>query len=477
LSAHPIEELLNPKSIAVVGASENIESAGYNFTYGLAGYGFQGEIYPVNPRYSEILGLKVYPSLKDIPGTVDYVISAVSAPRVPALLTECALKKVKIVHLFTARFSETGRPEAAKLEQEVLALAKDFGIRLIGPNCMGLYFPRLGIAFSDALPKGKSGPIGLISQSGQAVEEIVRWSDLMGLYFSKAVSYGNALDFNECDFLEYLAQDPETRLILIYVEGLRQGRRFLEVLRRATAEKPVIILKGGRGKAGARAVASHTASLAGSADLLTTALTQAGAVLADSLEEFMDLAVSFHYLPEVKGLNVGVMGGAGGASVLAADQCEAAGLQVIPMPQEIRAELKSKGISIWDWIGNPVDHSIRENDKFDHSQMLAMMAGNKNFDLLIVNFGEPHHDRQRGWTADYLLKEYRLEECRPKPVMAVVPDRCLGLDRYADWNWQIIYELRSKLLDRGIPFFPSMGRAARAAKKTADYYRRKGGTS
>ena len=157
----------------------------------------------------------------------------------------------------------------------------------------------------------------------------------------------------------------------------------------------MVILKGGRGQAGAWAVASHTASLAGSTDLLEVALSQAGAVSADSMEEFIDLAVSFHYLPPMKGLGVGVIGGAGGASVLAADQCEAAGLDVVPIPPEMREELKSKGISIWDWIGNPVDRSIRGDTDFSPGDMLAMMAGNEKFDLLMVLFGEPHHERQK----------------------------------------------------------------------------------
>jgi len=472
--SHPIEELLNPRSIAVVGASNNPQTAGYNFTDALLKYGYRGNIYPVNPKYSEILGLKAYPRVKDTPGPVDYVISAVSAPLVPALLEDCSHNGVKVIHLFTARFSETGRSDAAKLEQEVLKLARGYGIRLIGPNCMGLFFPRLRNSFSDAMPHQNSGPVGLISQSGQAVEEIVRSAALRGLFFSKAISYGNALDFNECDFLDYLAQDPETKLILMYIEGLRDGRRFFDSLRQAAAQKPVVILKGGRGQSGARAVASHTASLAGSADLLEVVLAQAGAVSADSMEEFIDLAVAFHYLPPIRGLQVGVIGGAGGASVLAADQCEAAGLDVIPIPQEIREELKSKGISIWDWIGNPVDHSIRGEDaKFDHSNMLTLMAKNERFDLLIVMFGEPHHERHKGRTADNYLGEYRIENCKPKPVMAIVPERCLGIDHYADWNWKIIYEIRSKLLAKGIPFYPSIGRAAKAAKKVADYYRRK----
>lgn len=470
--SHFIEELFNPRSIAVVGSSNNPEAAGYNFTNSLLEYGYKGNIYPVNPKYTEILGLKAYPTIKDIPGPVDYVISAVAAPLVPAMLTDCSYKGVKVVHLFTARFSETGRPEAAELEQEILGLARKYGIRLIGPNCMGLFFPRLGISFSDAMPHEKSGPVGLISQSGQAVEEIVRSSAVKGVHFSKAISYGNALDFNECDFLDYLAQDPETKLILMYVEGLRDGRRFFDTLRKATAIKPVVILKGGRGPSGARAIASHTASLAGSTDLLNVVLAQAGAVSADSMEEFIDLAVAFHYLPPFRGIRVGVLGGAGGASVMAADQCEAAGLDVIPIPNEIREELKSKGIEIWDWIGNPVDRSIRGDTGFRPGDMLSMMAGNEKFDLLIIIFNEPHHERHQRMTADDIIGEYHLQNLNSKPVLAVVPDKSLGIDHYADWNWKIVYEIRSRLLSCGIPHYSSVGRAAKAAKKVSEYYRK-----
>jgi acyl-CoA synthetase (NDP forming) len=335
---------------------------------------------------------------------------------------------------------------------------------------MGLYYPSLGISFSDALPHEKSGHIGLISQSGQAVEEIVRSASLMGLYFSKAISYGNAMDLNECDYLEYLSQDPETDMILMYIEGLRDGRRFFEILRKTTSIKPVLILKGGRGESGTRAVASHTASMAGSTKLLENVLSQAGAISADSMEEFIDLASSLRYLPPIRGIRVGVSGGAGGTSVLAADQCEAAGLDVIPIPDDFREELKQRGVSIWDWIGNPVDYSIRESDDLGQADVIAMMAANKNFDLIMVMFGEPHHERQKSTTADDYLNQYRMENCKPKPTLAIVPDKSLGIENYAAWNWQIIYEIRSKLLAAGIPYYSSIGRAAVAAKKVAAYY-------
>jgi len=471
MSAHPLEELLHPRSIAVVGASGNPESSGHQFTDALVQHGFRGPIYPVNPKYTEILGFKAYARVIDIPGPVDYVISNVPAPQVPAMLEDCGQKGVKVVHLFTARFSETGRQAAIELEREVLRLAKKNNIRLIGPNCMGLYYPKEGIAFSDSMSKN-AGPVGLISQSGQMVGEITRMAAQRGVYFSKAISYGNALDLNECDFLEYLAQDVDTSVILMYVEGLRDGRRFVELLRQTTPHKPVVILKGGRGQAGARATASHTASLAGSAQMWRTALAQVGAVSAVSPEELVDLAVSFRFLPPIEGLRVGVAGGAGGASVIAADACEEAGLDVVPLSEEFRAELKRKGVSIWDWIGNPADMSITENRDFTTGDMVEMMASCNDFDLLILLVGEPWRRRPEMTAAEH-LKQFKLEARRSKPILTVVAERDPNVESEEDWSWDIMREVRKQLLEDGIPFYRNIGRAARAARKLVGYYQKR----
>lgn len=220
MSAHPLEELLRPKSIAVVGASASGRGGG--FVAPLQELGFKGEIYPVNPKYPEIMGLKAYARVRDIPGPVDFVISSIPAAGVLDLIGDCAEKRVKLVHLFTARFSETGRKEAAELEQEILRRARGAGIRLIGPNCMGVYHPAEGISFNGGMPT-ESGPVGVVSQSGQFVGEMVGTAAARGVRFSKAISYGNALDFNECDYLEYFAQDPETKMVLLYIEGVRNG--------------------------------------------------------------------------------------------------------------------------------------------------------------------------------------------------------------------------------------------------------------
>lgn len=466
---HSLEEILHPKSIAVVGASDS-GGRGGGFVIPLLQLGFKGEIYPVNPRYREISGLKAYPSLKEIPGSIDYVISAVPAPVVLSMLDDASQKGVKGVHLFTARLSETGRPEAAKLEQEILRTARTHGIRIIGPNCMGLYYPSEGISWSDEFPK-KSGLAGLASQSGNVASEIVQTAVPRGIYFSKVISYGNAIDFNESDYLEYFAQDPETKIILMYIEGVKDGQRLFKSLRHAASFKPVVVLKGGRGRAGARATASHTASLAGAVEVWETVVSQAGAVFAEDLGEMIDLAASFYFLPQITGRRVGVAGGAGGASVLAADQCEKAGLDVIPLPVELREELKNMGVAIWDWIGNPADISIRVDDDFTPGYMLEIMSRYPHFDFLIPIMRRPDRRHQKGTSVDSYLEEYKLKESSRKPLLAVLADRERDTNDDDDaWRWQLMRSIKAKLIASDIPFYPTIGRAARAANKFINYY-------
>ena len=468
MAAHPLEELLHPRAIAVVGASNNV-TQGPNFFGALRELDFKGQLYPVNPRHSEILGVKAYPSVKDIPGVVDYVISSVPASQVLGMVADSAEKGVRIIHLFTARFSETGRQEAAELEQEILKQAKKAGIRLIGPNCMGVYYPEGRISFRDDLPR-ESGPVGLVSQSGSVVHEVVEMAAQRGLRFSKGISYGNAIDLNECDYLEYLAQDSKTKIIVMYVEGVRDGRRFFDTLRRTTAIKPVIIVKGGRGQSGTRATASHTASLAGSMDVWETAVRQAGAVSTQHIEELIDVAAAAHYLGPIQGRRVGVAGGAGGSSVLAADLCEEAGLDVIPLPIEIRQEMRDMGSEIWDWISNPADMSIRIDRDFSVGDMLKIMAGNQNFDLLItfVRGGGPGGLRRV--SAETFLEQYHLDELNSKPLLAVVEERNRGSEDDREWAQELMKEIKEKLIAASIPVYPSIERAARAASKLIDYY-------
>jgi acyl-CoA synthetase (NDP forming) len=473
MATHPLEEILHPRAIAVVGASGG-GGRGSGFLAPLVELGYRGQIYPVNPKYTEIMGLKAYASVKDIPGVVDYVISSVPASQVLGMISDSAAKGVKAIHLYTARFSETGRKEAADLEKEILNQARKAGIRLIGPNCMGVYYPGERISFSSGMPT-ESGSVGLASQSGSAIHEIVDMAAQSGLHFSKAISYGNALDFNESDYLEYFAQDPETNVIMMYIEGVRDGRRFYDTLRRTTATKPVIIVKGGRGQSGIRATASHTASLAGSMQVWETMVSQAGAVSAQHPSELVDVATAFHFLPPISGRRVGVAGGAGGSSVLAADLCEEAGLDVIPLPMEIREEMKAQGSPIWDWIGNPADMSIRIDRSWDTGEMLKIMARNPNFDLLITFVHAHFHGGQGKVSAETFLEQYRLNELNNKPLLAVMEERGQGSNNDDDHTWvrELMEEVKAGLMAAGVPGYPSIERAAGAASKLIGYYQRR----
>ena len=472
MSNHPLDAVLHPRSIAVVGASGRGRGGG--FLTPLIEQGFKGEIYPVNPKYDEILGMKAYPRVTAIPGPVDFVISSIPATAILGLIDDCVEKGVKGVHLFTARFSETGREDAAELEQELLRRAKAGGVRLIGPNCMGVYYPKVGIAFNEGMPLD-SGKAGLASQSGQVVGEIVGFAAQRGIRFSKGISYGNALDFNECDYLEYYAQDPETEIILMYIEGVRDGRRFSQSLREAAAVKPVVILKGGRGEAGTRATASHTASMAGSRQLWEAMVRQAGAISVGDIEELVDVAVGLYFAPVITGRRTAVAGGSGGSSVQAADQCEEAGLDIIPLPQDIRDELKANGDPVWDWIGNPADFSISMGDRGAEGGVMHLMAKHPAFDLLIIFVHGPWHRTSEPFDIDRHMKMYDLQKMGGKPTIMVYGDRPRNSPgkEEADWYNKITAEIQDRLLASGSPVYPNVGRAARAVNKIIEYYERK----
>jgi len=311
--------LFSPNSVAIVGASLNPFSGGYQFTRFLIDHGFGGRLYPVNPTSSEILGLKVYPSLAKIPeSSVDYVISCIPAEGVLSLLEDCGNKNVKLVHLFTARLKETGRDRETKLQGEILEKARKLGIRILGPNCMGIYYPKLGLSFNHELPV-ESGPVGGFFQSGGGAAEFVRYAALRGVRFSKIISYGNASDIDETELLNYFASDDETKVIASYIEGVKADGKFVETLAVAAKKKPVIILKGGRGKTGAKLALSHTASLAGSIKVWQAVLKQCGAIMVSNFQELMDQVVAFTFLPPITGRRVIIAGGGGGKSMIAAD--------------------------------------------------------------------------------------------------------------------------------------------------------------
>ena len=461
---HPLEEILHPKSIAIAGASET--GAGGRYLSALMKLGFKGKIYPVHPKHTEVFGIKCYPCVRDIPENIDFVISTIPANLVLNLVDDCAVKGVKCIHLYTARFSETGRKDAIDLEQEVLRRARNAGMRIIGPNGMGVYYPAWGMSWTTSL-SNQPGSMGFISQSGSVAYEIIETAEMRGMHFSKAFSYGNAVDLNECDYLEYLGQDAATKLIVIYIEGVREGKRFLEILRKTALKKPVLILKGGRGKSGTRATASHTASLAGSMTVWNTAMNQTGAVSVAHIEELLDVATTFYFLPPAYGNHVGVAGGGGGGSVMAADLCEEAGLNVIPLPDEIREELKKEGSPVWDWITNPVDFSIGIKEP-PPGFITKMMVENPNFNLNII-FIDPQRNRG-ALSSDVLLSEFPWDDLKKKPLLVVLLDWGSSANGTDIASSELYRDLRNKLIGMSIPAYPTVVRAANAAGKMVNFY-------
>ena len=468
-----LDKLFHPGSVAIVGASSNPVSSGYNFTRYLVDHDFKGRIYPVNPRLDELLGLKVYPNMKDIPeSNVDYVICCIPAEGVLTLLEDCKSKNVKLVHMFTGRMSETGRDAGTKLENEILEKARNLGIRIVGPNSIGIYNPKIGLAFNHDLPK-ESGPVGGFFQTGGGAGEFVRYAALRGVHCSKIIGYGNALDIDETELLHYFAQDPETKIIAGYIEGVKDGRKFIQALSDATEKKPVIILKGGRGKAGAKLAFSHTASLAGSLDVWRAMLKQYGAIMVHNFQELIDQVVAFTFLPPVRGRGVVIAGGGGGKSVVSADAWEEEDFEVPELSPKLREQLKEKLPQLWDWVRNPVDASIFQSVPLSAMELLTLMSNEDKFDIVVANMTQDDPYTRDMWQevlAKDLFDSILAIKREGKPVVCVIETGEVGLSDMESWKWNAIAEIRKHIVSEGIPVFPSPDRAARAVRRFVDYW-------
>lgn len=360
---HPLEAIFHPRAIAVVGTPSG-DPHGGNFLRSLRATGYDREhaLYPVNPRGGTIGGLPAYPSLLDCPGPVDHVISQVPAAAVPGLVEQCVEKGVRTLHLFTAGFSETGDPERARAERSAVSRAVSAGIRVIGPNCMGIYVPEERISFTGE-PPTEPGSVFLLSQSGVNAADSIFRLGAVGLRFSKVVSYGNGADLTAHDFLDYAASDPETEIVAAYIEGVSDGPAFAEALRRCARVKPTVILKGGLTGAGARAANSHTGSLAGSTEVFGALCRQAGALRVESMAELRDVLLALTTsVRRVRGPGVVVLSSGGGFAVLSSDAIARAGLEVPELPGETQGALSRLVPVAGTSVRNPVDAS------FDGSQ-------------------------------------------------------------------------------------------------------------
>ncbi len=325
-----LDGFFTPRSVAVVGASTHPEKLGYAVLNNLVNGGYltaERRVYPINPGAESILDLPAYPSVKDVEGPIDLAVIVIPFTHVPEALRECGEKSIPNVIVISAGFREAGM-EGLEREQELIEIAHEFNIRLVGPNCLGVIdtLTPLNASFSAGLPPG--GPMDFMSQSGALGTAILDWAQAGRLGINKFVSLGNKADVNEIDLLRIWGSDPSSKVILAYIEGLPDGEEFIRVARQVTRTKPVVALKSGVTQAGSRAVSSHTGSLAGSEQAYEAAFRQSGVIRAESLQDLFDYALGFGYLPPLMGDRVAIVTNAGGPGILATDALEKAGLQL-----------------------------------------------------------------------------------------------------------------------------------------------------
>ncbi len=376
-----LESFFSPQSVAVVGASRDPEKLGYAVLSNLKDGGYLGKLYPVNPKADEILDLTAYPSVLDIPDPVDLAVIVIPYKFVPAVLEQCGQKGVSAVVVISAGFREAGR-EGLERERELIDIAKNYGIRLIGPNCLGVIDTATPLNASFAAGMPPSGPIAFMSQSGALGTAVLDIAMAGRIGFSKFVSLGNKADVSEIDLLEAWGDDVDSDVILIYVEGVPDGQKFIEVARQVTRHKPVVAIKSGVTASGSRAVSSHTGSLAGSEAAYKAAFRQAGVIRAASMEAVFDYARAFAYQPLLQGDRIGIVTNAGGPGILATDALEHAGLEIPRLSSET-VEALTDYLPGAASAANPVDVlGDALADRYQHAVRLVL--NDPNVDGLIV---------------------------------------------------------------------------------------------
>jgi acetyl coenzyme A synthetase (ADP forming)-like protein len=346
-----MNRIMQPKSLAVIGASAEDGKIGNSVMKNLINGGYKGNIYPIHPKATEILGYKAYPSVKDVPGEIDTAVFAIPAKFVAQALVECGEKKIAGAVLIPSGFAETGQHE---MQEELVQIGRKYNIRMMGPNIYGFYYTPANLCATFCTAYDYKGSTALSSQSGGIGMAIIGFSRSAKMGVSAIVGLGNKSDIDEDDLLIFFEQDPNTKVIAQHCEDLKDGRAFAEVARRVSKKKPVIVLKAGRTSAGAKAASSHTGALAGNDKIYEDVLKQSGVIRARSLRDLLDFARGVPVLPTPKGENVVIITGAGGSGVLLSDACVENGLKLMPMPDDLDKAFR-KFIPPFGAAGNPVD--------------------------------------------------------------------------------------------------------------------------
>ena len=349
-----LDRMFHPRGMALFGGVATVVSFGRRFMDSQRLYGYRGAIYPISEKGGEVSGIKVYKHLSEVPGPIDLAALSVPARAVSGILRDCLKNNVAGVQIHSSGFSEMATAEGIALEAEITEIAAQ-GLRVVGPNCFGLHCPKGGFTLLPGYRYAKeSGPVGLFSQSGGVAGDFGYEARDRGLGLSKLISYGNGCDLGALEWLDYLADDPDTEIIAAYLEGVRQGPRFLELLKKVTSQKPVVIWKGGLTPLGSRATISHTGSLGGQARIWQGALKQAGAISVQGLEEMTDALVALKYLRN-QGKRIALMGGGGAIGVFSSDLAYRWNLEIPPFSPETQKRLRTYFPVPGNSMVNPLD--------------------------------------------------------------------------------------------------------------------------
>ena len=450
-----IQKILKPNSIALIGASREPKKLGHITLKNLIEGGFKGKIFPINPEAGEVLGLQVYQSVMKVPESIDLAVLAVPAVIVPKVIKECGQKGVKAAIIISAGFREVG-PQGEVYEQETIEAAAEGGTRILGPNCLGVInaSENLDATISRVIDpkKLKSGNIAFVSQSGAFGASLYSWAQGKGIGFDKLVSFGNMCDIDESDMFEFLATDEKTRVIVMYMEGVKDGRKFLKTSRKVSAIKPIVIMKIGRSTRGSKAAKSHTGALTGSNAIYEAAFKQSGIVKAANTNEMFDFAKAFATQPLPKGKKMVIVTNAGGPGVAATDACEEEGLELAEIDESSKKSIRALIPSFASAL-NPIDTTPQVSPRIN-GEIFKILLSNKSIDgaISILVGSKP--------------REYAEEVVNAHVSVAQTYKKPLVLSWTADKSAE---DLVTKLEEKGVPVYETPERAVRSMSALQRY--------
>jgi acetyl coenzyme A synthetase (ADP forming)-like protein len=442
---HKLESFFKPKTIAVVGASKNTTKIGHAALKNILISDYECDVYPINPNEKEILGVKCFKKVTDVPVDIDLVIISVPAKIVPQIMRDCVKKKVKNVIIISSGFSEIGNNE---LEEELRDIVKKSNIRVLGPNVMGYKNAADGLDASFVYGFARKGNLSLISQSGALGIGMIYLANNEFVGISKIIGVGNKIDIDDDDLIDYFAQDPDTEVVGLYIEAVKDGRAFMNSIKRC--QKPVLVVKAGRSEAGARATASHTGSMAGSDKIYDAAIKQAGGIRCRDVVELFDMARALAGQPPAQGNRIGIISNGGGLGILLTDACVANSLLV---PKLSKSTYKKIEKILPDLVkpNNPVD-LVGDAGFYRYEAATRALLEDPNIDGIIVSSVHGGYARPQEFTGAILkmVRERKLHEEYKKPILAA----WVGGKEFEDLVWD--------LKSAGVPIYPSSWRIARS---------------